>query len=198
MKKTLYDLTKEEWNTVFPIHLVEHNSEWKNIFENEKKRIINKVGNEIILRIEHFGSSSIPSIMSKPYIDLMIEIPKQLLFNEDLIAKFTELGYSHFVVPARENIEAYSTFGIGYNLDEKKEQIFHIHMCPKDNVMWKQIDFRDYLNMNLESAKAYEKLKLDLASKFKNDRGAYVLGKTDFINETLELIAKNNKLQHHL
>ena len=198
MKKTLYDLTKEEWNTVFPIHLVEHNSEWKNIFENEKKRIINKVGNEIILRIEHFGSSSIPSIMSKPYIDLMIEIPKQLLFNEDLIAKFTELGYSHFVVPARENIEAYSTFGIGYNLDEKKEQIFHIHMCPKDNVMWKQIDFRDYLNMNLESAKAYEKLKLDLAAKFKNDRGAYVLGKTDFINETLELIAKNNKLQHHL
>jgi GrpB-like predicted nucleotidyltransferase (UPF0157 family) len=190
MKKTLYDLTKEDWNTLFPIELVDHNPEWKNIYENEKQRILEKVGQEKILRIEHFGSSSITSIKSKPYIDLMIEIPKDLLFDEQLIDQFTELGYSHFKVPARENIEEYSTFGKGYNIDGKKEQIFHIHMCPKDNVMWKQIDFRDYLNANEKRAKEYEDLKIELASKFKNDRGSYVLGKTDFVKETLELIEK--------
>jgi GrpB-like predicted nucleotidyltransferase (UPF0157 family) len=191
MKKTLYDLTKEDWNTLFPIELVDHNPEWKNIYENEKQRILEKVGQEIILRIVHFGSSSITSIKSKPYIDLMIEIPKDLLFDEQLIDQFTKLGYSHFKVPARENIEEYSTFGKGYNLDGKKEQIFHIHMCPKDNVMWKQIDFRDYLNANKKRAKEYEDLKIELASKFKNDRGSYVLGKTDFVKETLELIEKS-------
>jgi GrpB-like predicted nucleotidyltransferase (UPF0157 family) len=190
MKKTLNDLTKEDWNTLFPIELVDHNPEWKNIYENEKKRILDKVGEEKILRIEHFGSSSITTIKSKPYIDLMIEIPKDLLFDEKLIGEFTELGYSHFKVPARENIKEYSTFGKGYNVDGTKEQIFHIHMCPKDNVMWKQIDFRDYLNANDKRAKEYEDLKLELASKFKNDRGSYVLGKTDFVNETLELIEK--------
>ncbi|MEE9362207.1 MAG: GrpB family protein [Cellulophaga sp.] len=188
MKKTLNDLTKEDWNTLFPIKLVDHNPEWKNIYKGEEERILKKVGNEIILRIEHFGSSSIPSIKSKPYIDLMIEISKKKLFNENLIASFTELGYSHFVVPARENIEAYSSFGKGYNIDGIKEQIFHIHMCPKDNVMWKQIGFRDFLNSNPERAKQYESLKLRLASKFKNDRGSYILGKTDFVNETLEII----------
>ncbi len=188
MKKTLYDLTKDDWNTLFPIELVEHNSEWKSIYKNEKERIIKKFGNETILRIEHFGSSSIPSIKSKPYIDVMIEIPKEKLFDENLIANFTELGYSHFIVPARENIEAYSSFGKGYNLDGIKEQIFHIHMCPKDNIMWKQIDYRDYLIADDERAKKYEDLKLVLASKFKNDRGSYVLGKTDFINETLDII----------
>ncbi len=191
MKKTLYDLTKEDWNTLFPIKLVDHNPEWKNIYENEKQRILDKVGKEKILRIEHFGSSSITSIKSKPYIDLMIEIPKELLFDEKLIEEFTELGYSHFKVPARENIEEYSTFGKGYNIDGTKEQVFHIHMCPKDNVMWKQIDFRDYLNGNKERAKEYEDLKIELASKFKNDRGSYVLGKTDFVKETLELIEKS-------
>jgi GrpB-like predicted nucleotidyltransferase (UPF0157 family) len=190
MKKTLYDLTKEDWNTLFPIELVNHNPEWKSIYENEKQRILEKVGQEKILRIEHFGSSSITSIKSKPYIDLMIEIPKELLFDEQLIDQFTELGYSHFKVPARENIEKYSTFGKGYNHDGTKEQIFHIHMCPKDNVMWKQIDFRDYLNANEKRAKEYEDLKLELAYKFKNDRGSYVLGKTDFVKETLELIEK--------
>ncbi len=76
MKKTLYDLTKEDWNTLFPIELVDHNPEWKNIYENEKQRILEKIGQEKILRIEHFGSSSITSVKSKPYIDLMIEIPK--------------------------------------------------------------------------------------------------------------------------
>ncbi len=188
MKKTLNDLTKDEWNKLFPIELVDHNPEWKNIYESEKKRIIDTVGSETILRIEHFGSSSIPSIKSKPYIDLLIEIPKKLLFNKNLIGQFTELGYSHFVVPARENIETYSSFGKGYNLDGTKEQIFHIHMCPSDNVMWKQIDFRNYLNSNPERARQYENLKIELATKFKNDRGCYVLGKTDFVNETLDII----------
>ncbi|MBW1296272.1 GrpB family protein [Aquimarina litoralis] len=188
MNKTLYDLTKEEWNTLFPIQLVDHNPEWKLIYNKEKNRILTKVGSEKILRIEHFGSSSIPTIKSKPYIDLMMEIPKSLLFNKDLIEQFTELGYSHFEVPARENIEAYSSFGKGYNLNGVKEQIFHIHMCPENNVMWKQIAFRDYLISNPDRAKAYENLKIELASKYKNDRGAYVLGKTDFVNETLQII----------
>src|SRR5690606_12585320 len=115
-------------------------------------------------------------------------IPTESLFDENLIKKFTELDYTHFKVPARENTEAYSNFGKGYRFDGKKEQIFHIHMCSKENIMWRQIDFRDYLNANSDRAKEYENLKLELASKYKNDRGAYVLGKTNFINETLNLI----------
>ncbi|MFD2561449.1 GrpB family protein [Aquimarina rubra] len=188
MKKTLFDLTKEEWNTLFPIELTDHNPEWKRIYKIEKERILKNVGATSILRIEHFGSSSIPSIKSKPYIDILIEIPKALLFDKNLISKFTDLGYSHFVVPERDNIEAYSSFGKGYNLEGKKEQIFHLHMCPKDNTMWKQIGFRDYLIGNQERAKMYESLKIQLAKKYKNDRGAYVLGKTKFVYETLELI----------
>ena len=141
MKSSLKDLTKEDWNTLFPIELVEHNPEWENIFEQEKEQIIARVGKKTVLRIEHFGSSAIPSIKSKPYIDMMIEIPKEILFDKNLITKFADMGYSHFKVPARENIDAYISFVKGYNLDGRKERIFHIHMCPKENVMWKQIDF---------------------------------------------------------
>lgn len=190
MTKNIEELKKEDWNRLFPVELVDHNPDWKKIYEKEKQQILDKVGKEKILRIEHFGSTSIPSIKSKPYIDLMIEIPKELLFDEKLIKEFSQLGYSHFKVPTRENIEEYSTFGKGYNVDGMKEQIFHIHMCPKDNAMWKQINFRDYLNANKKRAKEYENLKLKLASKFKTDRGAYVLGKTDFINETINLTIK--------
>lgn len=61
-------------------------------------------------------------------------------------------------------------------------------MCPKENVMWRQIGFRDYLNANPARARAYEALKLQLATTYRNDRGAYMLGKTEFIRETLALL----------
>jgi GrpB-like predicted nucleotidyltransferase (UPF0157 family) len=190
MNKTLHNLSKEEWNTLFPIELVEHNPEWKNMFNKEKEKILEKFGEDVVLRIEHFGSTSISNIKAKPYIDILIEVPSDLLFNEEIIEKLKEIGYTYFKVPERDNISAYMSFGKGYNLDGKKEQIFHIHMCPKENVMWKQIDFRDHLNSDFERAKKYEELKLKLESQFKNDRGAYVLGKTDFINATMKLITK--------
>lgn len=188
MTKTLYDLTKDDWNTLFPIELVDHNPRWKTIFEKEKDAIISAIGIESILRVEHFGSSSIPSIKSKPYIDMLIEIPSELLFDESLISKFETMGYSYFKVPERDHIPAFMSFGKGYRFDGKKSQIYHIHMSPKENVMWEQLLFRDYLNEHEDRAKAYEALKVELANKFRNDRGAYVLGKNEFVRETLEMV----------
>jgi GrpB-like predicted nucleotidyltransferase (UPF0157 family) len=188
MAKTLYDLTKEDWNSLFPVELVEHNPEWKDKFNQEQNLIINKLGKDVVLRIEHFGSTAIPDIKAKPYIDIIIDVHEKKLFSKEIIEKLQEIGYTYFKVPERDNINAYMSFGKGYNLNGVKEQIFHIHMCPKENVMWEQIRFRDYLNSNFERAKQYEALKLELEAKHKNDRGAYVLGKTDFINETMKLI----------
>ncbi len=190
MKKSLYDLTRDDWNTLFPVQLVEHDARWKTLYREEEQRIAEKIGRDIIIRIEHFGSTSIPGIMAKPYIDIIIEIPENLLFDEELIGNFEELGYTHFKVPERNGIDAYMSFGKGYNLNGKKEQIYHIHMCPGENAMWKQVDFRDYLIANPDRARAYERLKTELASKFSNDRGGYVLAKTDFVNETLEMMEK--------
>ncbi len=190
MKKSVYDLTKEDWNTLFPIALVAHNPEWKTIYEEEEKRILDVIGKAVILRIEHFGSTAIPTIKAKPYIDIIIEISDEDLFGDHIIKNFEALGYSYFKVPERDGIHAYMSFGKGYNLEGEKEQIFHIHACTKENYMWKQVDFRDYLNNHLARAKAYEALKMASASKFKNDRGSYVLSKTDFIHETLAMIDK--------
>lgn len=57
MKKTLHDLTKEDWNTLFPVKLRDHNPEWKVIFNSEKEAILEVLGDNV-LRIEHFGISN--------------------------------------------------------------------------------------------------------------------------------------------
>lgn len=178
-------LTKEEFNELYPIALVDHDPDWVRLFEAEKALILSTIDDGLIKRIEHFGSSSIPGIKSKPYIDILIEIEKEMLFDEDLINQFKPIGFQHFKVPERDGIDAYMSFGKGYYNDGTKDQIFHIHMCPADNFMWTQIAFRDYLRINPEHAKAYEALKLDLAAKYRHDRGAYVLGKTNFVKATI-------------
>ena len=38
MKKSLNDLTKDDWNTLFPIKLVDHNPQWKTIYNEENDR----------------------------------------------------------------------------------------------------------------------------------------------------------------
>ncbi|HEV7381584.1 MAG TPA: GrpB family protein [Dyadobacter sp.] len=191
MKNDLKELKKEDWNTLFPVELFDHDPQWKNIFEEERQRITSFTSSKGIFKIEHFGSSSVPHIKAKPYIDMLIEISRESLFDENLIAKFEDSGYTYFKVPQRDDIDAYMSFGKGYNLNGKKEQIFHIHMCPAENVMWSQIKFRDYLIANPAKAKQYESLKVELATQFRNDRGAYLLGKADFIRETMNLINKN-------
>ncbi|MBN7810948.1 GrpB family protein [Algoriphagus sp. H41] len=186
MGSPLYELKKEDWNRLFPIHLEEHNPAWKEIFQREKELVLSRISAFSPERIEHVGSTSIPGIKAKPYIDLLIVIPAEHLFSEELIAALAEIGFTYFLVPKRDDIEAYMSFGKGYNLDGVKEQIFHIHMCPGDNFMVNQIAYRDRLRSDETLAKAYEKLKIESAAKFKNDRGNYLLSKNEFIRDVLK------------
>lgn len=63
-------------------------------------------------------------------------------------------------------------------------------MCPAHNITWQQLEFRDFLRANPEKAREYEELKRELALKFENDLGSYILGKTDFIKETMDLMIR--------
>ena len=180
-------LKAAEWNTLFPVELVAYDPTWSTLFAQEKKRLLTAIGAERLIAIQHFGSTAIVGIQAKPYIDMLIAIAPEHLFSDDLIQQFEALGYVYFKVPERERIAAYMSFGKGYQRSSKRTQIYHLHVCPMSNVMWEQLAFRDYLNTHPMRARQYERLKLGLAAQFKHDRGAYVLGKTRFIADTLAL-----------
>ncbi|MEM9674010.1 MAG: GrpB family protein [Bacteroidota bacterium] len=188
MKKPLEDLTKEDWDTLFPIELVDYDPYWKKLYEAEKGQIINQIGDKII-RIEHVGSTSIPAIKAKSYIDISIELSEESLFSEDIIDGLTNLGYSFFRQADKK--ADYMIFVKGYNPAGKKEQIYHIHACPPGHEMLHQITFRDFLIANRERAKEYELLKTELASRYKNDRTGYRKAKSHFIAETIMMAEEN-------
>ncbi len=191
MKKNLKELTKQDWDTLFPIQLVDHKPEWKQVFKLEKQKILEATKNQYFDRVEHFGSSSIPNIKSKPYIDILIEIPRKYLFNPQIIEDLKSIGYTCLTEPNNDK-DNYMILAKGYNLDGTSEQVFHIHACPEEHPMLEQIKFRDYLIQNSKRAKEYENLKINLSSKFKNDRSGYRIAKTNFIKETLNITEEKN------
>ncbi|MCX2743299.1 GrpB family protein [Mangrovivirga sp. M17] len=188
MRKEIQNLTKQDWDTLFPIELADHNSVWKDIFESEKQDIVKQAGEKII-GIEHVGSTSIPGIKAKSYIDISIEIAEEDLFDQDIIGSLNNLGYHYFRQSSKID---YMIFVKGYNLSGENDQVFHLHICPTDHPMLDQIAFRDFLIDNHGRAKAYEQLKIELAEKYRNDRSGYRIAKDDFIKETMDMI-RNEK-----
>lgn len=163
------------------IKLIPHAPEWEEVFIEEKRRIKEKIG-DIVLDIEHVGSTSIKTICAKPIIDIGISIRKY----EDgfeCVKPLENLGYLYkgeCGVPGRHYFRT--------NNDIVK---FHISMFPVTSEEWKDhILFRDYLNQNPDVARKYEELKFKLMNEFAGDRVRYTESKDPFIKKVLEKARK--------
>ena len=183
MEKRVTDLTKEEIAKMFPVKLSSYDAEWKEIYKKERDRLLSTLNDEI-LRIEHFGSTSIPDMVAKDTIDILIEISDENNFNDELIEKLKTIDYDYIL--QNEGNYQHMVFVKGYSPIGEKSQTFHIHMGPKNHIIWDRIFFRDYLIENKEITKQYKKLKIRLSEEFKHDRIGYRIAKTEFVQKVTE------------
>jgi len=56
-----------------PVQLVDYNPEWPRQFAREAERIGSVLADRV-LRIEHVGSTSVPGLMAKPIIDILLVV----------------------------------------------------------------------------------------------------------------------------
>jgi GrpB-like predicted nucleotidyltransferase (UPF0157 family) len=184
--KDLDQLTGEELGQLFPIQIVEWRAEWLDLFNKESAHLLNILGEERALRIEHIGSTAVPGLAAKPTIDILIEIQP----DEEAQADITALMQDHAYIHMREQ-QDHLMFVKGYTPAGYKGQAYHIHMASKEQEeFWERLDFRDYLIAHPEAADAYAALKRKLAEDFHTDREAYTEAKTGFIRQYTDL-AKN-------
>ncbi|KNY25853.1 protein of unknown function UPF0157 [Pseudobacteroides cellulosolvens ATCC 35603 = DSM 2933] len=80
MGKALNEMSLEELWQLFPIVLKEHNPAYKQWHIDEKDQIENAVGKNVVKRINHIGSSSVKGLMSKPIIDILMEVSAEKVF----------------------------------------------------------------------------------------------------------------------
>jgi GrpB-like predicted nucleotidyltransferase (UPF0157 family) len=56
------------------VTLAEYDPEWPKLYEREAERIRTLLGDLVVL-LEHVGSTSVPGLAAKPIIDILLEVP---------------------------------------------------------------------------------------------------------------------------
>ena len=161
------------------VTLVEkYNPEWPERFKEIKAFLGEKVI-DACLRIEHVGSTSIPGMIAKPIIDLILVIkPGEL---EKMISLLAERGYYH---NGNQGIEEREVFKL--EKEELKNSLprHHLYVCPDHAFeLRKHTVFRDFLKRSTEYVEKLGALKWSLAEKFDNDANAYMDGKDALVKE---------------
>lgn len=179
----LKNMSLEELWELFPIILSAHSPEWKTWADNE----IQSLSKLLALynpTINHIGSTSVPGIMAKPIVDILVEISNNCDWCE--IKNIMEKsGYICMCESATR-----MSFNKGYTPAGYADKVFHIHIhAVGDN---DEIYFRDCLRRDPVIAKEYETLKLSLLLKHKNNRDDYTEAKTDFINRVMTSARRND------
>jgi len=156
------------------VEVVPYNHQWPQMFEDEASKI-KTIMNEIMVEIDHIGSTSIPGMSAKPVIDILVEvnaIEKVDLYNHEMM----ELGYD----PKGENgIPNRRYFSKGGD-----NRTHHVHIFQSGNPeIARHLQFRDYLTAHLEDANSYSELKQSLAKQYPADIEQYILGKDKLVKE---------------
>ena len=178
--KPLSEMTLEELWQLFPIILSSHNPDWKNYYEEEKALLEKAFGN-LLVRIEHIGSTAVEGLIAKPTVDILLEADPSAPL-ETVRRTAERCGYT---VMSEKTVREYCLdLCKGYTPQGFADKVFHLHIRhPGD---WDEIVFRDFLRRNPAKAQEYARLKTDLQKRFEHDRDAYTETKSDFIRSCVK------------
>ena len=171
------------------VDIVPYNPDWPLLFMEEKKCLLSCLPNELIKRIEHFGSTSVPGLAAKPIIDMLVEVTSLEEVKRDVVPVLESKGYDYFWRPSwGDDVPPFYAWFIKRDMNGNRTH--HIHMVEDDFEHWDRLLFRDYLVEHPEAAKEYQKIKYELSDKYKNNRVEYTKEKTDFIRKITESAKK--------
>ena len=157
------------------VHLEDYDPLWPGLFDEFADWLRECLGPDVALNIEHFGSTSIPGMIAKPVIDVLVEVPsfpeaKQRalpLLNTETWEYWWYQNHMMFV--KRDRLMGLRTH--------------HLHMMPEGLELRKRLALRDYLRSHAEDASHYAILKRQLAGSHHADREHYTDAKAAFVTE---------------
>ena len=152
--------------------LSEANAGWTVLYETEAARLSAQISS-FIVDMQHFGSTSIPGIKAKPIIDILIGL-QRFEDGEKLVVPLTALGYDYVGIDMVPNDHL---FGLGV------VRTHLVHAVTFGGHHWvRNLRFRDSLRADPALRAGYERLKVDLAARYPEDRAAYTAAKAEFID----------------
>ena len=151
-----------------------YDAAWKSAFEDIKIEIESALG-DLIIGIEHVGSTSVESMSAKPCIDLDIVIKDDANLDA-VICCLAQIGYLHegdLGIKGREAF-AYS--------DKPHLMKHHLYVCRESSEeLHRHITFRNYLRRHPDAAKVYSAVKEEAARLYPDDIDRYMAHKAPCI-----------------
>ena len=164
------------------IEIVPYDSRWPALFAAEATRLRAALPAELILGLEHFGSTAVPGLAAKPIIDILIAVRSLAEAQERAIEPLEALDYLYWY----DNPKTDRMYFVKGMPPYGARRTHHVHMTETDGEMWRRLAFRDHLRTHPEDARRYERLKLELAAAHRDDREAYTDAKAAFVAEIME------------
>ena len=159
------------------VKIEKYNHEWAIEF-NKEKELLSKIFGDIAIKIEHVGSTSIEGLSAKPIIDIAIAVNKLEDFKK---------VQDYFEMEPYSIKEDSVDDEILVRKGSEDNRTHFIHIMELNSKRYEDtIIFRDYLKNNIDTLKAYESLKNDLANKYTNNRKMYSASKNEFIKKVIE------------
>jgi GrpB-like predicted nucleotidyltransferase (UPF0157 family) len=163
-------------DTARRIEVVPYDPGWPALFQAEAARLAAALGDEAIA-IHHIGSTAIPGAQAKPTLDILVEVRAIERADGAAAGALVALGYEprgESGIPGRR----YFVKRAG------SAHTCHLHVfAVGHSEVERHLRFRDYLRAHPEEARAYGRLKVDLARRFPHDGPRYTEGKDAFVAE---------------
>jgi GrpB-like predicted nucleotidyltransferase (UPF0157 family) len=158
-----------------PVRLVPYDDLWPREFAVEAARI-ESACEDLPIRVEHIGSTSIPGMPAKPVIDILVGCPANAN-RAPYVAALRQIGYVH---RGNNGIPGRNYFVRG------SPRSHQVHLVNWSSGLWRDhVVFRDYLRSHADVARQYEELKRQLAITFADDRRAFSDAKAPFVRAVL-------------
>lgn len=167
------------------IEVVPYDPAWPKAFERIAAAVNGWIG-DLLIGIEHVGSTSVPGLAAKPIIDLDAVMRSSDVLPE-VIERLAEQGFEHqgnLGIEGREAFRPTRDFGF---------MNYHLYVCaPGGSGYLEHLALRDYLRNHDAARDEYARLKQELARAHRTDIDAYVEGKTAFVRKILRQANRPN------
>ena len=151
--------------------LVDYDPEWPREFARERERIVAALGGQA-KAVEHYGSTSVPSMRAKPIIDILVGI--DLTAWEACRAPLEGIGYQYW---PEAGVDGHRIFVRGGT-----ERTHLLHLVQYHGPEWgSNLRFRNELRKDSDLRKAYLAVKECAALKAPTERLVYNKLKGPFI-----------------
>jgi GrpB-like predicted nucleotidyltransferase (UPF0157 family) len=164
------------------IRLVEYDLSWPDQFATHAAAIGAALG-DLALQIEHIGSTSVPGLVAKDKVDILLVVPSSA----------DEPAYLFLMEAAGYHLRLREPHWHQHRLFSSPERNANIHVVSRGcSEISRWLTFRDRLRSNPADRDLYATTKSELASRRWRDTDAYAEAKSEVIERIIKWAQSEN------